>query len=61
MNHDMSRAAIESGPVGPDTGSWEDDEPGDTCSACQGYGYHEHPDTLREYECQACAGEGVAA
>lgn len=61
MNHDMSRSAIEHGPVGPRAGSWEDDEPGDTCSACDGHGDVEDPNTGREYECRACAGEGVAA
>lgn len=39
---------------------WEDDEPGQTCSACDGYGTVEAPNTGREYECRPCAGEGVA-
>ena len=61
LRHDMSREAIESGPVGPRAGSWEDDETGGPCSACGGDGYHEHPETLREYECPICGGSGVAA
>jgi len=61
VNHNMSRAAIESGPTGPASGSWEDDEPGDPCSACAGQGDHEDPTTGREYECRICGGTGEAA
>ena len=57
----MSRTAIEVGPVGPRTGSWEDDEPGDDCSACKGWGTHENPDNGYEYDCPICDGSGVSS
>jgi len=60
MNHDMSRSAIECGPIGPRAGTWEDDQPGDKCSACGGYGFDEDPRTGREYDCPICDATGVA-
>ena len=56
---DMSKSTIESGPVGPRAGSWEDDEPGGDCSACKGFGGGED---WREvwFDCPVCDGSGVA-